>query len=344
MSYSEAGVDIAAAEVLLKKIFPHLKKTHSREVLGGIGGFSAFYQPDLRNFKNPVLLATTDGVGTKVKVAIEAGRVDTIGTDLVAMCVNDLVVHGGRPLFFLDYYATGRLDPRVAARVIRGIASGCREAGCALIGGETAEMPSMFKDSDFDIAGFCIGIVDKKNMITGSGIAEGDVILGIPSSGFHSNGYSLIRKVLFERGKLALHDTYPGMKIPVWKVLLTPTRIYAKPVLKLLKSQKVRGMAHITGGGFYENIRRIVPDGLRAEIHTDSWAIPRIFSELEVLGRINRKEMFRTFNMGIGMVLVVRRRISTGVIKTLGALKTPCYEIGLIKKGERRKAKVEVLF
>lgn len=344
LTYARAGVDIAEADRLMAKISPHLKKTFSREVIGDIGGFSAFFQLDLKKLNAPVLLATTDGVGTKLKIAIESGRVDRIGVDLVAMCVNDMIVHGGRPLFFLDYFATGRLDSRVAARVIRGIVSGCLQAGCSLIGGETAEMPSLYGEKDFDVAGFCVGIVEKKDIITGSGIAEGDVVLGIPSSGFHSNGFSLIRKVLLEREKLTLDDLYPGSGKPLWKVLLTPTRIYVKPVLQLLKTVKVKGMAHITGGGFFENIKRIIPDGLKADIDTGRWKIPAIFSRLQAIGNIENEEMFRTFNMGIGMIVVVRRKKSDQARRALAALGTPCREIGEIKRSDKKKMKVEVLF
>jgi phosphoribosylformylglycinamidine cyclo-ligase len=344
LSYAKAGVDIAEADKLIRKISPHIRKTFSPEVIGDIGGFSAFFQPDLRRYKNPVFLATTDGVGTKLKVAIATGKVYNVGIDLVGMCVNDMVVHGGKPLFFLDYYATGRLDSTVASAVIKGISRGCIEAGCALIGGETAEMPSMYGDNDFDIAGFCVGIVEKKDIITGNGITEGDLILGITSSGFHSNGYSLIRKVLFDLGKLNPDDRYPGTKTPVWKVLLTPTRIYVRPVLKLLKRVRVRGMAHITGGGFYENIRRILPDGLKAEISSDRWKIPRIFSEIERIGNIEKKEMFRTFNMGIGLVLIIGKRHRKAAREALADLGISWYEIGVVKRSKSKKIKVEVLF
>lgn len=344
LSYAKAGVHTAESDKLLKKISPYLRKTFSRETIGDIGGFSAFYQPDLNQYDSPVFLAATDGVGTKLKVAVAAGKVDTIGIDLVAMCVNDIVVHGGKPLFFLDYFATGRLDANVASSVIRGISKGCIEAGCALIGGETAEMPSMYADKDFDIAGFCVGIAEKKALITGKHISEGDAIFGIPSSGFHSNGFSLIRKVLFEKNKMSIHDRYPGTRKAIWKVLLKPTRIYVRDVLQLLKRVHVKGMAHITGGGFYENIRRILPDGLMAEIEPENWQIPQIFSVIESMGNIERKEMFGTFNMGIGLVLVLGKRRRKDVREALGNLGVPFHEIGTVKTSKKKKGKVEVVF
>lgn len=344
LTYAEAGVNIDEADRLIRKIRPHVQKTYSKGVIGDIGGFAAFFHPDLKNYHNPVLMATTDGVGTKLKIAIETGKVTTIGIDLVAMCVNDLIVHGGKPLFFLDYYATGRLDADMGAKVIRGIARGCREAECALIGGETAEMPTMYGKGDFDLAGFSVGIVEKRDIITGKAITPGDKILGLQSSGFHSNGFSLIRKVLFDSCGFSLHDRYPGTRSPVWSVLLAPTRIYVKPVLSLLGFVRVKGMAHITGGGFYENVKRILPAGLNAKIDGNSWSVPRIFSELGRIGNIERDEMYRTFNMGIGLVLITGARRAGAAKRALSATGVPFHEIGEVTASSGSGKKVEITF
>jgi len=268
----------------------------------------------------------------------------TIGIDLVAMCVNDLVVHGGTPLFFLDYYATGTLKADSAAKVIRGIAKGCIEGCCALIGGETAEMPSLYRKDDFDIAGFCVGIAERDSLITGKAIEEGDVILGLPSKGFHSNGYSLIRKALFKKGGLTLSDTFPGTRSSLSKVLLTPTRIYVRPVLAVTKTIEVRGMAHITGGGLYDNIGRILPPGLKAVIHEKAMRVPPIFKTLQAVGNIDREEMFRTFNMGTGMVMVIRKESVDKARAILKTFRVTPKEIGVIVPITGKGRNVEVLF
>ena len=343
LSYSKAGVHIDVADALIRKISGSIKKTYLPGVIGHIGGFSAFFEPTLEGYKNPVLLATTDGVGTKLKVALEAGRLKTIGIDLVGMCVNDLVVHGGKPLFFLDYYATGRLNATSVSDVIKGIAKGCAEARCSLIGGETAEMPSLYREGDFDLAGFCVGIAEKNNIVTGEATEQGDVLLGLPSSGFHSNGYSLIRKCLLEGHKLSLDEPYPGSRSPLWKVLLKPTRIYVRPILTLLEKVKVKGMAHITGGGIYDNVRRILPDGFKAVIYEKKMKVPALFHTLQELGMIDKREMFKTFNMGTGIVLTVGRKDVAETSQIMKEMKLKVREIGEVEKSPSGKKEVEVV-
>ena len=295
LTYKSAGVDIDEADRFIGKIKPLIKKTTRAEVLGNIGAFSGFFKPSIKKMKEPILVGATDGVGTKLLVANAVGKHDTIGIDLVAMCVNDVITCGAEPLFFLDYFATGKLDVEKATDVVKGITTGCIQAGCALIGGETAELPGMYSGEDYDLAGFCVGIIDKQNIIDGSKISEGDMLLGIASSGIHSNGYSLARKAF----------TDDELKSTIGKTLLKPTHIYVKPVLDIVKKADVRGIVHVTGGGFYENIPRVLPKGLSAKIAKDSWPVPRIFNTIQKNGSIAEKEMFRTFNMGIGMILVL---------------------------------------
>lgn len=302
LSYRDAGVDIDAGNALVEKIKPHAKRTLRPEVLGGLGGFGALFEIPLDRYKKPVLVAGTDGVGTKLKLAMDMGKHDTIGIDLVAMCVNDLIVQGAEPLFFLDYYATGQLNVDAAADVVKGIADGCLLSGCSLTGGETAEMPGMYEGDDYDLAGFCVGIVDKDKVIDGSKVGAGDVIIGLASSGPHSNGYSLIRKVL-EVSAASLDDAFDGKTLG--EVLLAPTRIYIKPLLELFKQVDVHALAHITGGGLTENLPRVLPDNCRAVIDTQSWARPEIFNWLQEQGNIEDFELYRTFNCGVGMTLVV---------------------------------------
>lgn len=302
LSYRDAGVDIDAGNALVEKIKPHAKRTLRPEVLGGLGGFGALFEIPLERYKKPVLVAGTDGVGTKLKLAMDMGKHDTIGIDLVAMCVNDLIVQGAEPLFFLDYYATGHLNVDAAADVVKGIADGCLLSGCSLTGGETAEMPGMYEGDDYDLAGFCVGIVDKDKVIDGSKVAAGDVIIGLASSGPHSNGYSLIRKVLEVSGA-SLNDAFDGKTLG--EVLLAPTRIYIKPLLELFKSVDVHALAHITGGGLTENLPRVLPDNCRAVIDTQAWQRPQIFNWLQQQGNIQDSELYRTFNCGVGMTIVV---------------------------------------
>ena len=302
LSYRDAGVDIDAGNRLIDRIKPFAASTRRPEVMGGLGGFGALFELPPNRYREPVLVAGTDGVGTKLKLAMQMQRHDTIGIDLVAMCVNDLIVQGAEPLFFLDYYATGRLNVDAAADVIKGIAEGCRQAGAALSGGETAEMPGMYQDDDYDLAGFCVGVVEKSRIIDGSQVASGDALIGLPSSGPHSNGYSLIRKVL-EVSKAPLDSAFNGSTLG--DALLAPTRIYVKPLLSLFEKVSVHALAHITGGGLLENLPRVMPVDTAAVVERQSWQRPAIFDWLQEQGNIEDNEMFRTFNNGLGMVLIV---------------------------------------
>ena len=302
LSYRDAGVDIDAGNRLVDRIKPHAQRTRRPGVLDGLGGFGALFELPLDRYRQPVLVSGTDGVGTKLKLALELNRHDTIGIDLVAMCVNDVLVTGAEPLFFLDYYATGALDVDVAATVIQGIAEGCAQAGAALVGGETAEMPGMYGAGEYDLAGFCVGVVEKSRIIDGSRVAPGDVLLGLASSGPHSNGYSLIRKILAVSGA-QLDQAFAGQSLG--DALLAPTRIYVKPVLNLLQQLEVHAIAHITGGGLTENLPRVLPAGSKAIINTVSWQRPAIFQWLQQQGGVAAAEMWRTFNCGVGMVICV---------------------------------------
>lgn len=304
-AYREAGVDIAAGNRFVEMISPMVKSTFRPEVLTELGGFGGLFGLDRDKYTEPVLVSGTDGVGTKLKVAFTMDRHDTIGIDLVAMCVNDIVVSGAEPLFFLDYFATGKLRPEKAAEVMKGIVEGCKQAGCALIGGETAEMPSMYSEGEYDLAGFVVGIVEKSKIIDGRTMRPGDMIIGLESTGLHSNGYSLARKVVFEDLKMKLTDRTVELDNPIGEVLLTPTRIYVKPILKLLKHFDIRALAHVTGGGITENLPRVLPEGCQAKIRKGSWPVPPIFPFLQKYGKVEEEEMYRDFNMGIGMIAVV---------------------------------------
>ncbi|QEP44647.1 phosphoribosylformylglycinamidine cyclo-ligase [Ectothiorhodospiraceae bacterium BW-2] len=328
LSYRDAGVNIDQGNALVEQIKPHARRTSRPEVMGGLGGFGALFQLPLDRYQKPVLVAGTDGVGTKLKLARESHRHETIGIDLVAMCVNDLIVQGAEPLFFLDYYATGRLDTAMAVSVVKGIADGCELAGCALIGGETAEMPGFYEGSDYDLAGFCVGIVEADKIIDGSSVRAGDTLIALPSSGPHSNGYSLIRKIL-ELSDTPL--TTPFDNTTLGEVLLTPTRIYVKPLLQLIAQLEVKAVAHITGGGLLENIPRVLPPGHVATIDRRSWQLPAIFGWLQQQGRINETEMFRTFNCGIGMVIVVEQRLSEQALQLLQAAGERAMVIGTVE-------------
>ncbi|MDY6979747.1 MAG: phosphoribosylformylglycinamidine cyclo-ligase [Pseudomonadota bacterium] len=302
LSYRDAGVDIDAGNQLIDRIKPYAASTRRPEVMGGLGGFGALFELPPGRYREPVLVAGTDGVGTKLKLAMQMQRHDTIGIDLVAMCVNDLIVQGAEPLFFLDYYATGRLNVEAAADVIKGIAEGCRQAGAALSGGETAEMPGMYQGDDYDLAGFCVGVVEKSRIIDGTRVAAGDVLIGLPASGPHSNGYSLIRKIVEVSGadlNAPFGDTTLG------EALLAPTRIYVKPLLALFEQINVHALAHITGGGLLENLPRVMPADTLAVIERQSWQRPPVFDWLQEQGRVESEEMFRTFNNGLGMVLMI---------------------------------------
>lgn len=340
-AYAEAGVSIDAGNRFVEMIRPMVKAASRPEVLTEIGGFGGLFGLRGDKYKNPVLVSSTDGVGTKLKIAFMMDRHDTVGIDLVAMCVNDVVVQGAEPLFFLDYFATGKLHPEKAAQVIKGIAEGCKDAGCALIGGETAEMPSFYNEGEYDIAGFTVGIVDQDNLIDGSSINVGNKIIGLASSGLHSNGYSLVRKVCFEKLKLKIDDNIPELGKTIGEELLTPTRIYVKSVLHLVKEFKISGMAHITGGGFTENIPRVVPKSCKARINIGSWDMPPIFSYLKDQGELSDEEMLRTFNNGIGMVMVVKQELVDDIMIRLNGLKEKAWVIGDIVERKEDEGSIE---
>lgn len=330
ITYKDAGVDIAAGNSFVNLIKPLVKSTFRPEVMADIGGFGGLFSLNTAKYKNPVLVSGTDGVGTKLKIAFMADFHETVGIDLVAMCVNDIVVQGAEPLFFLDYLATGRLLPEKAAAIVKGIAEGCRQAGCALIGGETAEMPGFYADGEYDIAGFAVGAVDRDSIIDGSGIAVGNRLIGIASSGLHSNGYSLARKLVFDRMGLAIDSELSGTGRTVAEELLTPTRIYIRSIMNLLKDHTINGIAHITGGGLLENIPRILPKGCRATVHLSRWERPLLFDILRDAGNVERDEMYRTFNMGIGMVLAVAEQDVEDMIDRLNGLGERAWVIGEI--------------
>jgi phosphoribosylformylglycinamidine cyclo-ligase len=308
LTYKDSGVDINAGDNFVKKIAPLAASTFSDRVITGIGGFGALYSGAFPGYEDPVLVSGTDGVGTKLKIAQMMGKHDTIGIDAVAMCVNDIVTSGAQPLFFLDYLACGRLDERVLVDIVRGLAEGCRMAGCSLVGGETAEHPSVMREDDYDIAGFAVGVVDRKKIIDGADIRKGDVIIGLPSSGVHSNGYSLVRKLFFDIKKYNVETFLPALGESLGSALLSPTRIYVKSILACLASGiKIKGLVHITGGGFYGNIPRILPANAAARIERGSFKTPAIFGAIQQEGKIEDREMFTTFNMGIGMMLMVAK-------------------------------------
>lgn len=328
LSYRDAGVDIDAGNRLVERIKPYAARTRRTGVLDGLGGFGAMFELPLERYRHPVLVSGTDGVGTKLRLAIDLGRHDTIGIDLVAMCANDIVVHGAEPLIFLDYYATGALDVDTAAQVIAGIARGCELAGAALVGGETAEMPGMYGGEDYDLAGFCVGIVEKERILDGSRVQAGDALLGIASSGPHSNGYSLIRKVL-QRSGADLQRDLEGTSLG--ERLLAPTRIYVKPLLGLIRQSEVHALAHITGGGLLENIPRVLPAGLDAVVDPTRWLRPAVFDWLQARGKIADTEMVRTFNCGVGMVAVVPPAAAEAALTLLQAAGETAWHIGDIR-------------
>jgi len=333
--YAEAGVDLERADRLVNRIKKLASETFRRGVLTEIGGFAGLFALDTSRFQEPVLVSSTDGVGTKIKIAVAAKRHLGIGIDLVAMCVNDIIVTGATPLFFLDYLAFGRLEEEIALEVLKGITQGCKEAECALLGGETAEMPGMYGEGEYDCVGFAVGVVDRQAIIDGSETADGDLILGLASNGLHSNGFSLVRKIIFEDLKLSLEDTPEGLEVPLAEELLRPTRIYVRPVLNLLRHGiKVKGMAHITGGGFYDNISRVLPRGCQAVIKKGSWPVPPIFDFLQRAGNIPEEEMFQTFNCGIGMILIIPESQSQEALLLLKGGQEKAYVIGHIKARE----------
>ena len=333
LTYADAGVSIAAGNALVRMIAPLVRATARPGADAEIGGFGGFFDPRAAGFVDPLLVAANDGVGTKLKLAIELNRHDTVGIDLVAMCVNDIVVQGAEPLFFLDYFATGKLDTGVAASVVAGIADGCRIAGCALIGGETAEMPGMYAPGDYDLAGFAVGAVERGQQLTGAAVAAGDVLLGLASSGAHSNGYSLIRRLV--EGQRLDRPAPFDIEVLLGDALLAPTRIYVESLLPLLRQARIHALAHITGGGLLENVPRVLPAGCHAHIDADAWAQPPLFAWLQALGRIEPGELARTFNCGVGMVLAVAADVADHVAADLAAAGETVYRIGRVEPGAR---------
>ena len=345
LTYKSAGVDLDLYQQAMQQLPRLMRRTHTPRVIERPGGFAGLFRLDYntrlfaRNYRDPVLVAGADGVGTKLKVAIRAGKYDTVGIDLVAMCVNDCLCLGAEPLFFLDYLALGRDDPTLVAELVQGVAAGCLQAETALLGGETAILPDLYAPGDFDMAGFCVGVVERRKLLDGRGIRPGDVLVGLASSGFHSNGYSLIRKVVFERARLAVDRFVPELEQTVGACLLEPTRIYVRSILEVLKHYRVktvvRGMAHITGGGLRENIERILPVGRRARIDRRSWQVPPPFTWLQQLGGIDDDEMFRVFNMGIGFVLIVNPYFAESIQRQLADQRIASWVIGEVEEGER---------
>lgn len=339
LSYRDAGVDIDAGDSLVEKIKPYAKRTMRPEVLGDLGGFGALVEIS-QKYRQPVLVSGTDGVGTKLKLAFDWNKHDTIGIDLVAMCVNDILVQGAEPLFFLDYFACGKLDVERAASVIKGIAAGCEQSGCALIGGETAEMPGMYPDGEYDLAGFAVGVVEKDQIITGRDIVAGDVILGLASNGIHSNGYSLVRKIIDHAQPNLDAELTPSQTLR--EAILAPTRLYVKPILAALKQFSIKGMAHITGGGITENVPRILPNNTVANINTDSWSLPKLFQWLQQAGQVQMQEMYRTFNCGIGMVIIVDAKEATTIQQFLQQQGETVYQIGTVhaRQGNKHQTRI----
>jgi phosphoribosylformylglycinamidine cyclo-ligase len=339
LSYRDAGVDIDAGDALVERIKPFAKKTLREGVMGGIGGFGALFEVS-KKYKEPVLVSGTDGVGTKLRLAFHLNKHDTVGQDLVAMSVNDILVQGAEPLFFLDYFACGKLDVDTAATVVKGIAEGCELAGCALIGGETAEMPGMYPDGEYDLAGFAVGAVEKSKIIDGSTIAPGDVVLGLASSGIHSNGFSLVRKII-ERANPDLKADFHGRSLA--DTLMAPTRIYVKPLLALMEKLTVKGMAHITGGGLVENIPRVLREGLTAELDHTAWTMPPLFSWLQQHGGVADAEMHRVFNCGIGMAVIVSAAQADEAVKLLTAAGEQVWKIGAVRASKEGEAQTVVV-
>ncbi|MBR2734243.1 MAG: phosphoribosylformylglycinamidine cyclo-ligase [Selenomonadaceae bacterium] len=313
LTYKDSGVDIDAGNESVRLMKNFVRATYRPEVLGDIGGFGGLFA--LKRYDEPILVAGTDGVGTKLKIAFMLNRHDTIGQDAVAMCVNDILVQGAEPLFFLDYLAVGKLNPAQVAEIVRGVANACKESGCALIGGETAEMSGFYPAGEYDIAGFAVGVVERKNLITPARVKVGDVLIGLPSSGLHSNGFSLVRKIVFERMKFTGAEKIDGLTKTLGEELLTPTKLYPATCLPIIREfgEKIHGLVHVTGGGFYDNIPRALPDGLGATIDADSWTVPKIFTLLQAWGNVPRREMFRTFNCGVGMILIVDADIAAQI-------------------------------
>ena len=335
MDYKKAGVDIDAGNEFVRRIRTLVRSTFRPEVLTDIGGFGGLFRFDPKKYKDPVLVSGTDGVGTKLKIASLLGRHDTVGVDLVAMCVNDVAVCGAEPLFFLDYLAVGKLAVRQAETIIAGIVEGCRQAGCALIGGETAEMPGFYPDGEYDLAGFAVGVVERERLIDGSRVRPGDVVIGLASTGPHSNGYSLARRVLLEQAKMTLKEQVPGQGETLGEILLRPTRIYVRTIRALVEAGEIHAIAHITGGGLTENLPRVLPEGCRAVITRKTWPPPPIFGLIQSRGHVGDDEMFRVFNMGVGLALVVPPDRADTALRLAEAQGDKTFRIGMIEKGER---------
>jgi phosphoribosylformylglycinamidine cyclo-ligase len=333
-TYKQAGVDIEAGDAFVERIKPYAARTVRPEVVAGVGGFGGLFALPPGKYREPVLVAGTDGVGTKLKVAFQAGRHGTVGIDLVAMSVNDILTCGAEPLFFLDYFATGRLEVDAAAEVVKGIAQGCEQAGCTLLGGETAEMPGFYARGEYDLAGFCVGVVERSEIIDGKSVAPGDALIGMSSSGLHSNGYSLARKVLLEDAKLKLDAVPEGWDRPLGDALLEPTRIYVKDALALMKAVKVKGFAHITGSGIPGNLPRCLPDGTRAVLDEKTWKRPAIFELIQKLGGVERQEMYDTFNMGLGLIAVVAKADVPAALALLKGRGVEAAEVGRVEAGQ----------
>ncbi len=356
VTYKQAGVDIDAGELAVEKMARYVRSTYSPQVLtGSHGGFAGLFQLDYpkgilrKAYRDPILVGCTDGVGTKLEIAIRMGIADTVGIDLVAMCVNDLIVQGAEPLFFLDYVAVGKLDPDKIADIVKGIAVGCREAGCAILGGETAEMPGFYRPGHYDLAGFAVGVVERRRLIDGSGVRSGDDIIGIASSGVHSNGYSLVRKIFLGRGRGGLRRRVPELGCTLGEELLRPTRIYVRPMLSILgryrQKRPVHAICHITGGGFAGNLPRVIPSRCRAVVERGSWEVPPIFELIQREGEVPRREMERVFNMGIGLALVVSRHFTDSILEQLRRAELPAWRIGEIRPSrerDRRNGRVEM--
>lgn len=334
LSYEDSGVNIHEGYKAVEMMKKHVKSTYSENVLADLGTFGGLFRLDMTQLQEPILVSGTDGVGTKLKIAFLTDIHDTVGQDLVAMCVNDILCHGATPLFFLDYLATGHLQAEKAAQLVKGVADGCRQAGCALIGGETAEMPGFYSEGEYDMAGFAVGVVDKSKLLTGEGIRVGDVLIGISSSGIHSNGYSLVRKLFFEHLNMKVEDYIEELGETLGAALLKPTRIYVKPVLSALNKYAIKGICHITGGGFFENIPRMFKDGLKPVIKLGSWEIPPLFTMMAREGNIDEQVMYNTFNMGIGMVLAVSPEDADAVLEDLNEY-FPTYKIGEVLEGTK---------
>lgn len=337
LSYRQAGVDIEAGNLAVEKIRASVRSTYRPEVLGDLGGFGGLFAFNKNDYEDPVLVSGTDGVGTKLKIAFMMNRHDTIGQDVVAMCVNDVLAQGAEPLFFLDYLAVGRLNPDQAAEIVGGVAGACRESGCALIGGETAEMAGFYQDGEYDLAGFCVGAAERAHLLPKSGeMVAGDAVLGLPSSGLHSNGYSLVRKICFERMGFRVDQHIDELGRPLGEELLTPTRLYPQIGLSLLENFTIKGLVHITGGGFQENLPRALPEGLALRVEPGGWEVPPIFQLLQQWGGVSDEEMFRTFNMGIGLVLIVPAHEVGTIIGSLHLMGEKVYRLGHLEEGPRR--------